>query len=68
MSSLFIAADQKIRSLIIMDDAIKAIRSAFIQLSRGDALIPKRLSLSIPDKNAVALVCLPTLYIVLTIR
>jgi len=55
MSSLFISADQ-IRSLITMEDAIKAMRSAFIQLSRGDALIPKRLSLSIPDKNAVALV------------
>ena len=55
VSSLFISADQ-IRSLITMEDAIKAMRSAFIQLSRGDALIPKRLSLSIPDKNAVVLV------------
>ena len=67
MSTLFISADQ-IRSLITMEAAIKAMRSAFIQLCRGDALIPKRLSLSIPDKNAVALVCLPTRYIVLTIR
>ena len=67
MSNLFISANQ-IRSLITMEDAIKAVRSAFIQLSIGDALIPKRLSLSIPDKNAVALVCLPTLYIVLAIR
>tara|TARA_Y100000590_G_scaffold468882_2_gene653638 strand:+ start:153 stop:1049 length:897 start_codon:yes stop_codon:yes gene_type:complete len=39
-----------------MEDAIKAMRSAFIHLSRGDMAVPKRLSLSIPDKNAIALI------------
>lgn len=55
MQHCFISAD-KIQSLITMEDAINSMRTAFIQLSRGDALIPKRIGLSIPDKNATALI------------
>lgn len=52
----FISADQ-VRSLVAMEEAIAAMRPAFIQLGRGEeALVPTRLSLDLPDKNAAALV------------
>ena len=46
----------QVRDLVPMSEAIAAMRSAFIQLSGGDAFAPMRLSLDIPDKNAASLV------------
>ena len=39
-----------------MEEAIRAMKTAFAQLSSGEAVVPPRLSLDIPDKNATSLV------------
>ena len=39
-----------------MEEAIRAMGTAFAQLSSGEAVVPPRLSLDIPDKNATSLV------------
>ena len=42
--------------MVSMAEAIDAMKEAFIQLSRGEAFVPQRASLNIPDKNATCLV------------
>ena len=42
--------------MVSMEEAIHAMKTAFTQLSRGDALVPNRLNLEFPDKNATSLV------------
>ena len=39
-----------------MKEAIHTMKSAFVQLSSGDAHVPARLSLDLPDKNATSLI------------
>jgi len=39
-----------------MEEAIRAMGTAFAQLSSGEAVVPPRLSLDIPDKNATSVV------------
>ena len=39
-----------------MEEAIRAMKTAFAQLSSGEAVVPPRLSLDIPDKNATSVV------------
>jgi len=39
-----------------MKEAIRAMKTAFAQLSSGEAVVPPRLSLDIPDKNATSVV------------
>lgn len=39
-----------------MEEAIRAMGTAFAQLSNGEAVVPPRLSLDIPDKNATSVV------------
>ena len=52
---IFLNRDQ-INDLISMEEAIRAMGTAFAQLSSGEAVVPPRLSLDIPDKNATSLV------------
>ena len=52
---IFLNRDQ-INDLISMKEAIRAMKTAFAQLSNGEAVVPPRLSLDIPDKNATSLV------------
>ena len=52
---IFLNRDQ-INDLISMEEAIRAMKTAFAQLSSGEAVVPPRLSLDIPDKNATSLV------------
>ena len=46
----------QIYEMVSMAEAIDAMKEAFIQLSRGEAFVPQRASLNIPDKNATCLV------------
>ena len=46
----------QINDLISMKEAIGAMKTAFSQLSSGEAVVPQRLSLDIPDKNATSVV------------
>jgi len=52
---IFLNRDQ-INDLISMEEAIRAMGTAFAQLSNGEAVVPPRLSLDIPDKNATSVV------------
>ena len=52
---IFLNRDQ-INDLISMKEAIGAMKTAFSQLSSGEAVVPPRLSLNIPDKNATSVV------------
>ena len=52
---IFLNRDQ-INDLISMKEAIGAMKTAFAQLSSGEAIVPPRLSLDIPDKNATSVV------------
>jgi len=52
---IFLNRDQ-INDLISMEEAIRAMGTAFVQLSSGEAVVPPRLSLDIPDKNATSVV------------
>ena len=42
--------------MVSIKEAIQAMESAFVQLSSGDAHVPTRLSLDLPDKNATSLI------------
>ena len=42
--------------MVSMKEAIHAMESAFVQLSSGDAHVPTRLNLNLPDKNATSLI------------
>ena len=47
---------KQILGMVSMKEAIHAMKSAFVHLSSGDAHVPTRLKLDIPDKNATSLV------------
>ena len=47
---------KQINKMVSMNEAIEAMKTAFIQLSNGEAIIPTRLSTDIPKKNATSLV------------
>ena len=47
---------EQISEMVSMKEAIHAMSTAFIQLSSGEAHVPARLSLDIPDKNATSLI------------
>jgi len=47
---------KKINKIVAMNEAIEAMKTAFVQLSNGEAIIPTRLSMDVPDKNATSLV------------
>ena len=47
---------KQINKMVAMNEAIEAMKTAFVQLSNGEALIPTRLSTDVPDKNATSLV------------
>ena len=46
----------QIKSLITMSEAIVAMKTAFAQLSNKEAIVPERLSMDVPGKNATSLV------------
>ena len=47
---------KQINKIVSMNEAIEAMKTAFVQLSNGEAIIPTRLSTDVPDKNATSLV------------
>ena len=47
---------KQINKIVAMNEAIEAMKTAFVQLSNGEALIPTRLNMDVPDKNATSLV------------
>ena len=47
---------KQINKMVAMNEAIEAMKTAFVQLSNGEAIIPTRLSTDIPEKNATSLV------------
>ncbi len=47
---------KQISEMVSMKEAIHAMKSAFIQLSSGDAHVPTRLSLDLPDNNTTSLI------------
>ena len=47
---------KQINKMVAMNEAIEAMKTAFVQLSNGEAIIPTRLSTDVPDKNATSLV------------
>jgi len=47
---------KQINKIVAMNEAIEAMKTAFVQLSNGKAIIPTRLSTDVPDKNATSLV------------
>jgi len=47
---------KQIWEMVSMKEAIHAMESAFVQLSSGDAHVPTRLNLNLPDKNATSLI------------
>ena len=42
--------------MVAMNEAIEAMKTAFVQLNNGEAIIPTRLSTDVPEKNATLLV------------
>jgi ornithine cyclodeaminase/alanine dehydrogenase-like protein (mu-crystallin family) len=48
--------DEEVRRALTMPEAIRAVKEAFIQLSTGQALVPARTSLEIPEFRTTALV------------
>ena len=42
--------------MVAMNEAIEAMKTAFVQLNNGEAIIPTRLSTDVPKKNATSLV------------
>ena len=42
--------------MVSMKEAIHAMKSAFVQLSNGNAYVPTRLNFDFPDKNATSLI------------
>ena len=53
---MIILNKEQINKIVTMDEAIEAMKTAFIQLSNRKAIIPTRLSTDIPNKNATSLV------------
>ena len=53
---MIILDKEQIPKMVSMPEAIDAMRSAFTQLSNGEAIVPTRLSLDIHDKNATFLI------------
>ena len=47
---------KQINKIVSMNEAIEAMKTAFVQLSNGEAIIPTRLNMDVPDKNATSLV------------
>ena len=47
---------EQINKLVTMNEAIVAMKNAFVQLSNKEAIIPERLSTDIPGNNATSLV------------
>ena len=47
---------KQIIGMVSMKEAIHAMESAFVHLSSGNARVPTRLKLDIPDKNATSLI------------
>ena len=47
---------KQINNMVSMNEAIEAMKTAFVQLSNGEAIIPTRLNMDVPDKNATSLV------------
>jgi ornithine cyclodeaminase/alanine dehydrogenase-like protein (mu-crystallin family) len=47
---------KQINKMVAMNEAIEAMKTAFVQLSNGEAIIPARLATDIPGKNATSLV------------
>jgi len=47
---------KQINKMVAMNEAIEAMKTAFVQLSNGEAIIPTRLSTDVPEKNATSLV------------
>ena len=45
-----------INKIVAMIEAIEAMKTAFVHLSKGEAIIPTRLSTDVPDNNATSLV------------
>lgn len=48
--------DEEVRGALTMPEAIRAVKEAFIQLSTGQARVPARTSLEIPEFRTTALV------------
>jgi alanine dehydrogenase len=48
--------DKEVRRALTMPKAIRAVKEAFIQLSAGQAIVPNRISLEIPESRTTALV------------
>ena len=55
---MVILNNKQIYKMVAMNEAIEAMKTAFVQLSNGEAIIPARLSMDIPKKNATSLVML----------
>ena len=53
---MIILNKKQINKIVAMNEAIEAMKTAFVQLSNGEAIIPTRLSTDVPDKNATSLV------------
>ena len=53
---MIILNKKQINKIVSMNEAIKAMKTAFVQLSNGEAIIPTRLSTDIPKNNATSLV------------
>ena len=53
---MVILNNKQINKMVAMKEAIEAMKTAFVQLSNGEAIIPTRLSTDIPKKNATSLV------------
>ena len=47
---------EEIKKILTMPEAIRAVKEAFIQLSTGQARVPARTSLEIPEFRTTALV------------
>ena len=47
---------EQINKLVTMNEAIVAMKTAFVQLNNKEAIIPKRLSTDIPGNSATSLV------------
>ena len=44
-----------VKNCLNMNEAIDVMRDAFVQLSSGEAIVPQRIHIEIPEKNAVSL-------------
>ena len=53
---MIILNKKQIYKMVAMNEAIEAMKTAFVQLINGEAIIPIRLSTDVPKKNATSLV------------